>query len=156
MAYPPGQKPAAGRAQTFALTLLRVCLGVFIFFFGFEKASWLLDATPLSTQLASWLVDATPASRWYLERVIPGAPVFARAVPLGAMVSGIALALGLWTRIAASLALVVVLSLQFGAGSMFKLTYLTDAGGLPVVGGLLALIIGGERRKEKRRPKPNE
>jgi uncharacterized membrane protein YphA (DoxX/SURF4 family) len=156
MAYPPGQKPAGGRAQTFALTLLRVCLGVFIFFFGFDKASWLVDATPLSTQLASWLVDATPASRWYLERVIPGAPVFARAVPLAAMVSGIALALGLWTRLAASLALVVVLSLQFGAGSMFTPTYLTDAGGLPVVGGLLALIIGGERRKEKRRPKPNE
>jgi uncharacterized membrane protein YphA (DoxX/SURF4 family) len=153
MSYAPGQKPAASRAQTFALGLLRVCLGVFIFSFGFEKAPWLMDATPLSAQLASWLIDATPASRWYLERVIPGAPVFARAVPLGAMVSGIALAFGLWTRIAASLALVVVLSLQLGAGSMFKLTYLMDGGGLPVVGGLLALIIGGERRKDKRKPK---
>ena len=148
-----GQKPAAGRAQTFALVLLRVCLGVFMFFFGFERASWLMDATPLSAQLASWLVDATPASRWYLERLIPGAPVFARMVPLGAMVSGIALALGFWTRIAAALSLVVVLSLQLGAGSMFRLTYLTDAAGLPVVGGLLAVMVGGEQRKEKRRPK---
>ena len=153
MAYPAGQKPASGRAQTFALMLLRVCLGVFMFAFGFERASWLMDATPLSTQLASWLVDATPAGRWYLERVIPGAPVFARAVPLGAMVSGIALALGFWTRIAAVLSLVVVLSLQLGAGSMFKLTYLMDAGGLPVVGGLLAVMIGGERSKEKRKPR---
>lgn len=153
MVYPAGQKPAAGRAQTFALLLLRVCLGVFMFFFGFEKASWLVDATPLSTQLASWLAVATPASRWYLERVIPGAPVFARVVPLGAMLSGIALALGFWTRLAAALSLVVVLSLQLGAGAMFRLTYLMDAGGLPVVGSLLALIVGGERRNEKRRPK---
>ena len=153
MGYPPGQKPAAGRAQAFALLLLRVCLGVFMFFFGFERSSWLVDATPLSAQLASWLADATPASRWYLERVIPGAPVFARVVPLGAMVSGVALALGFWTRIAAALSLVVVLGLQLGAGAMFRLTYLQDAGGLPVVGSLLALMIGGERKNEKRRPK---
>ena len=148
-----GQKPAAGRAQTFALALLRVCLGVFMFFFGFEKVPWLMDATPLSTQLASWLVDATPASRWYLERIIPGAPVFARVVPLGAMVSGIALTLGFWTRNAAALSLVVVLSLQLGAGSMFRLAYLMDAGGLPVVGGLLAVMIGGERSRGKRKPR---
>ncbi len=86
-----------------------------------------------------------------LERIIPGAPVVARAVPLGAMVGGIALALGLWTRIAAAVSLVVVLSLQLGAGSMFRYAYLMDASGLPLVGGLLALMIGGERRKEKRR-----
>ena len=71
-----GQRTTGGRAQRVALALLRVCLGVFMFFFGFERASWLLDATPLSTQLASWLVDAAPVSRWYLERLIPGAPVF--------------------------------------------------------------------------------
>ena len=148
-----GQRPATGRAQAVALMLLRVCLGVFMFFFGFERTSWLMDATPLSTQLASWLVDATPASRWYLERVIPGAPLFARFVPLGAMVGGIGLTLGFWTRIAAALSLVVVLSLQLGAGSMFRHTYLMDADGLPVVGGLLAVMIGGERRKEKRKPR---
>ena len=146
-----GQRPAGGRAQTAALVLLRVFVGVFMFFFGLEKASWLLDATPLATQLSSWLLEAPPASRWYLERMIPGAPVLARVVPLGAMGGGIALALGLWTRIAAALSLVVVVSLQLGAGSMFRYTYLMDASGLPLVGGLLALVIGGERRNEKRR-----
>ena len=96
-----GAGRAAGRAQVAALLLLRVLLGVFMFFFGLEKASWLLDATPLATQLSSWLLDAPPASRWYLERIIPGAPVFARLVPLGAMLGGLALALGFWTRMAA-------------------------------------------------------
>jgi uncharacterized membrane protein YphA (DoxX/SURF4 family) len=148
-----GQRTTGGRAQQVALSLLRVCLGVFMCCFGFEKASWLLDATPLSTQLASWLVDAAPVVRWYLERLIPGAPVFARLVPLGAMISGLALTFGFWTRIAAAISLVVVLSLQLGAGSMFRLTYFMDAGGLPLVGGLLALMIGGERGKGKRKPR---
>ena len=145
-----GQRTTGGRAQRVALALLRVCLGVFMFFFGFERASWLLDATPLSTQLASWLVDAAPVSRWYLERLIPGAPVFARLVPLGAMLSGLALTLGFWTRIAAATSLVVVLSLQLGAGSMVRFTYLMDASGLPLVGGLLALVIGGETRAKRK------
>ena len=80
--------------------------------------------------------------------------MFARLVPLGAMLSGLALALGFWTRIAAAISLVVVLSLQLGAGSMLRYTYLMDASGLPLVGGLLALMIGGEtRRNEKRRTK---
>jgi uncharacterized membrane protein YphA (DoxX/SURF4 family) len=143
-----GQK--SGRAQTAALVLLRVLLGVFMFFFGLDKASWLLDATPLATQLSSWLLDAPPASRWYLERIIPGAPVFARIVPLGAMLGGLALALGFWTRMAALLSLVMVLSLQLGAGSMFRYTYLMDASGLPLVGGLLALMIGGEARRARK------
>ena len=56
-------------------------------------------------------------------------------------------------RIAAAVSLVVVLSLQIAAGSMFRYAYLMDASGLPVVGGLLALIVGGERSKEKRKPK---
>jgi uncharacterized membrane protein YphA (DoxX/SURF4 family) len=153
MAYAAGQKSAEGRAQAVALLFLRVFLGVFMFFFGLEKAPWLLDATPLATQLAAWLLDAPPASRWYLERIIPGAPVFARAVPLAAMLGGIALAVGFWTRMAAAVSLVVVLSLQLGAGSMFRYAYLMDASGLPLAGSLLALMIGGEWRKEKRRTK---
>jgi uncharacterized membrane protein YphA (DoxX/SURF4 family) len=149
----PGQKSGGGRAHAAALVLLRVLLGVFMFFFGLDKVSWLVDAAPLTTQLSSWLIDAPPASRWYLERIIPGAPVFARAVPLAAMLGGVALALGFWTRIAAAMSLVVVLSLQLGAGSMFRYAYLMDASGLPVVGALLALMIGGDVEKVKRKPK---
>lgn len=141
----PGKR-SGSRSQGAALLLLRVSIGVFMFFFGLEKASWLADSTPLARQLALWLADAPPLSRWYLERVIPGAPVFARLVPIGSMTAGLALALGLWTRIAAAVALVMVMSLQLGAGAMFRYAYLADASGLPLVGGLLALMIGGEGR----------
>lgn len=156
MAPAPVQRIPGGRAQTVALVLLRVVLGVYVFFFGFEKASWLLDAGPLTAQLTQWLLDAPSASRWYLERLMPGAPVFARVVPLGAMVGGIALAVGLWTRMAAAMSLVIVLSLQLGAGSMFRFSYLMDASGLPLVGGLLALTIGGETRRRAKRGAKNE
>lgn len=144
-----GAGKKSGRAQT-ALLLLRVLLGVFMLFFGVDKASWLVDATPLTAQFSSWLVDAPPASRWYLDRMIPGAPVFARAVPLGAMLAGVALACGFWTRMAAFVSLVVVVSLQFGAGLMFRYAYLTDASGLPLIGALLALMIGGEARRVRK------
>jgi uncharacterized membrane protein YphA (DoxX/SURF4 family) len=148
-----GQASIGGRAQAAALVLLRLFLGVFMFFFGLDRASWLLDATPLATQLSLWLLEAPPPSRWYLDRIIPGAPVFARVVPLAGILGGIALAFGFWVRIAAAVSLVVVLSLQLAAGSMFRYGYLTDASGLPLIGGLLALMVGGEWRKEKRRTK---
>ena len=65
-------------------------------------------------QLSSWLADAAPVSRWYLERHHAGPPVFARLVPLGEMVGGLALVLGFWTRLAAGMALLMVL--EFSAG----------------------------------------
>jgi uncharacterized membrane protein YphA (DoxX/SURF4 family) len=145
MAYPPGQKPAGGaggKGQAAGLTIVRLCVGTFILFFGLDKASWLVDSTPLLTQLSSWLTDAPPVSRWYLERIMPGAPVFARLVPSGLMLGGAALVMGFWTRMAAGLALLMVLSLQLAAGSMFRYQYLSDPSGLPVVGALLALMIG--------------
>ena len=114
-----------------------------MFFFGLEKTTWLVDSTPLAMQLSAWLTDATPASRWFLERIIPGAPVFARLFPIEAMLGGLGLAFGFWTRLAAALSLIVIVSFQLAAGSMFKYEYLTDANGLPLVGVLLGLMIGG-------------
>jgi uncharacterized membrane protein YphA (DoxX/SURF4 family) len=139
----PGHKAGGGKDQAAGLVIVRICAGIFMLFFGFDKASWLLDSTPLATQLSYWLTDASPLSRWYLERIMPGAPVFARLLPLGAMLGGSALLLGFWTRIAAALSLLMVLSLQLAAGSMFRYAYLTDASGLPLVGALLGLLIGG-------------
>jgi uncharacterized membrane protein YphA (DoxX/SURF4 family) len=149
--FSAGPNAGGGRAQAAGLLLLRLSVGVFMVFFGFDKVPWLVDATPLTTQLSSWLVQAPPPSRWYLERIIPGAPVFARIVPLASMAAGVALVLGFWTRIASAVALVMVLSLQLGAASMFKYAYLMDANGLPLIGALLALMIGGERGRRGRR-----
>jgi uncharacterized membrane protein YphA (DoxX/SURF4 family) len=134
-------------AQSFGLVVLRLTLGVFMVWFGFDRASWLLDAGPIASQLSAWLAEATPVSRWYLERIIPGAPVFARIVPLASLVAGVALAFGLWTRLAAIVSLCAVLSLQLGEGAMFRLSYLGDPDGLLPIGALLALAIAGHDRQ---------
>ncbi len=75
---------------------------------------WSAAAQPLVSRAASF----------------PARPFLRGIVPIGSMVAGLALALGLWTRIAAAVALVMVLSLQFGAGAMFRYAYLMDANGL--------------------------
>ena len=141
----PAQKGSGEKGQAAGLMLVRVSLGVYLFFMGVSKLGWLLDSTPLASQLGHWLNDATPVSRWYLERMAPGAPIFARIIPLSEMVGGLALAIGFWTRLAAALCLVMVLNFQIAAGAMFRYSYLTDATGLPVIGALLGLMIGGGR-----------
>jgi uncharacterized membrane protein YphA (DoxX/SURF4 family) len=139
------QKSGGQKGQAVGLTLIRITVGVYLFFMGVSKVSWLLDSTPLASQLSQWLGDATPISRWYLDRVMPGAPIFARIIPLAEMAGGLALALGFWTRIAAALCLLMVLNFQLAAAAMFKYSYLTDATGLPLLGALLGLMIGGGR-----------
>jgi uncharacterized membrane protein YphA (DoxX/SURF4 family) len=144
MAYSPGGQRSGGRnSQEIGLMMVRLTVGVFLFFVGLGKISWLLDSTPLADQLSLWLAQATPASRWYLERIIPGAPIFARLVPLAQMLGGLALFVGFWTRLAAGLALLMVLNIHLAAGAMFTNAYLTDATALPLLGALLGLTIGG-------------
>ena len=69
-------------------------------FSGRREGPWLLDSTPLRHS-GVWLADAAPLSHWYLER-IAGTPVFARLIPLGEMIGGLALAAGFWTRLVAA------------------------------------------------------
>ena len=142
---PPAQR-SGGRSHVAAFVALRISIGVFMFFFGLERAGWVMDATAITKQLGVWLADAPSIGRWYLERIIPGAPLFARMVPIGSMSAGVVLTLGLWTRMAAAVALVMVLSLQLAEGAMFRYAYLADASGLPLLGGLLALVMAGERK----------
>ncbi|MCM3878733.1 MAG: DoxX family membrane protein [Vicinamibacterales bacterium] len=139
----PIQRSGGQKGQAIGLVLVRISLGVYLFCTGASKISWLLDSTHLTSQFGQWLSDATPMSRWYLDRMMPGAPIFARIIPVAEMAGGLGLALGAWPRLAAALCLVVVLNLQVAAAAMFRLSYLTDATGLPIVGALLGLMIGG-------------
>jgi hypothetical protein len=50
---------------------------------------------------------------------------------------------GFWTRLAAALCFVMVMNFQVAAAAMFRLSYFTDATGLPLVGSLVGLMIGG-------------
>jgi len=123
-------------------------LGIFFLFEGLEKIAWLANPSLLVTDsLQNWAKTGVPISRWYVETIcIPGAPVFARLVFLGEVATGFALITGYWTRIAASVAFLMVLNIHFAHSTIFRFGFLSQGDGLPVLGGLLALAIGVEDR----------
>lgn len=126
------------------LRALSVCMGLFLLFMGLDKTGWLIDDGTLRAELERWRGLAPAASRWYLESIaIPGAPLFARLVLLGELATGAALLLGYRVRLAASVALLMILNFHFASGIMFTSGYVTNGYGLPVLGGLLALSLGG-------------
>jgi uncharacterized membrane protein YphA (DoxX/SURF4 family) len=123
-----------------------VCIGVFLVAMGFDKLNWITDTSILSGRLEEWLASAPPSTRWYLETMaIPGASVFARVIPVAEMAAGIALVLGVFVRTAAAAAFLMVLNFHFASDLLFHTAYLTNPYGLPVLGGLLALALGGSR-----------
>ena len=128
------------------LMILRLCIGVFLVFAGLSKYGWLTNSGPLAAQLGDWLKQAGPVNRWYLEQVaIPWTGVFARLVMLGEFFCGLALILGFWTRTFAAVALLMVLNFHVASGALFHARFLANGSGLPVVGALLALAVGGSR-----------
>lgn len=135
-----------GSAAVLGLRVMAMMLGVFFIVMGAGKAAWFTDSSVLAQRLQGWLADAPPAVRWYIETLaMPGVPVFARLVPLAEVSAGLALVLGFWSRLAASLAFVMVLNFHFATGSLYSWEFLRDGTGLPVLGGLLALAIGAAR-----------
>jgi uncharacterized membrane protein YphA (DoxX/SURF4 family) len=132
------------KSAGWGLTALRLCLGVFFLFEGIGKLSWFATSSVLRERLVEW-ADAAPAlSRAYIQTVcLPGVELFARLVPLGEFSVAVAFLLGGYTRLAAAMGLLMVLNFHFASGIMFTYGYLTNGYGLPVIGGLLALALGG-------------
>jgi uncharacterized membrane protein YphA (DoxX/SURF4 family) len=129
-----------------ALTVLRVCIGVFFLFEGLGKIRWFADSSILTATFAEWARSAPPGSimHTYLERVaVPGVAIFARLVPLGEISCGIALVAGFMTPIFAFIAFFMALNFQIASGAVFKYSFLTSGYGLPVLGSTLALTLAG-------------
>ncbi len=134
--------------QGTGLAIARVSLGVFFFFEGLGKYRWFTNTSILAGQLSDWLQHVTPGSisARYLEHfAIPVIPYAARLVPLGEMSCGLALMLGFWTPLVASIAFLLALNFQIANGSIFKYSFLTSGYGLPVLGSTLGLAVGGVR-----------
>lgn len=136
-----------GDAAEYGLRVLAVMLGVFFIFMGLTKIAWLTDGGILAERFQDILKSASPGTRWYVETIaIPGTPLFARVVPLAELSAGVALIVGFWTRLAAMMAFAMVLNFHFATGSFSHYEFLLDGTGLPVLGGLLALVLGGGSR----------
>jgi len=141
------------------LTILRISIGVFFIFEGLGKIRWLTNSSILAAQLADWSQTAPTGSimQGYLQRIaVPGVAVFARLVPLGELLSGLALVLGVWTPLAAFIAFFMALNFQIASGAVFKYSFLTSGYGLPVLGSTLALTLAARQtRIKKLKPKPD-
>jgi uncharacterized membrane protein YphA (DoxX/SURF4 family) len=132
--------PAAG------LRVLSLALGVFFLFMGLDKLPWLGDPGLLTRQLHGWLANAPAPSRWYIQTIaIPGSAVFAPLVLVGELTVAAALLCGFQVRLAALAGLFMVLNFHFAMGVLLRYSYLWNGYGPPVLGGLLALAIGGAR-----------
>jgi uncharacterized membrane protein YphA (DoxX/SURF4 family) len=128
------------------LRVLSLALGTFLLFMGLDKLDWFLDAGFLTRRLEAWQGTARPMARWYLETIaLPGAPIFARLVPLAELTTATALLLGIRVRWAAVLALLMILNFHFASDIIFRYDYLINAYGLPILGGLAALALGGKK-----------
>ncbi len=133
--------------ESSALTLIRIALGVFFLCESYQKLGWLMDSAELHGRLTQWAAAASSANRWYVENVaIPGAPIFARVVMLGELCAGFALVFGVWTRLAATLAFLMVMNFHYASGQLFGgLRFLTNGYALPVLVPLVALALAGGR-----------
>jgi len=132
------------------LTVLRICIGVFFLFEGLGKVRWFGDPSILATRFADWHQAAPPGSisAWYLQRIAePYVGIFARLVPMGEIVTGIALVIGFWTPLFAFVGFFMALNFQLAGNMIFKYAFLTSGYGLPVLGSTLALAIGGVRTR---------
>ena len=127
-----------------ALRVLSAVMGLFLVLMGTGKWAWLADPAFLVWQLEEWQALTSGASLWYLETVaLPGAPIFARLVPLAEIAAGAALLAGFRVNLTATVALLMILNFHFASGIMFTAGYLTNGYGPPILGALLALAIGG-------------
>jgi uncharacterized membrane protein YphA (DoxX/SURF4 family) len=134
------------RSQGGALRIVSLAMGIFLLFMGLDKLDWFMDSGILMRQLQEWQGEARPLARWYLDTIaLPGTSVFARLVPVAELGAGLALILGVRVRMAAVLALVMVINFHIAADVMFSYDYLWNAYGPPVLGGLLGLAVGGAR-----------
>jgi len=140
------QSTGGGSVGAYGLRALGLMLGGFFIVNGLDKLAWFADSSILAQRLEGWLQDAVPSTRWYLETVAaPGVPLFARLVPLAELSTGVALILGFWTQLVAALAFLMVANFHFARGFFYEWEFLMDGTGLPVLGGLLVLALGGLR-----------
>ena len=127
------------------LRVLSAVMGMFFVLMGVDKLEWLMDSSFLIWQLDQWRELTSGSSRWYLDTVArPGAPLFARLVPLAELIFGVALVAGFRVRLIATIALAMILNFHFASGIIFTAGYLTNGYGPPVIGSLLALTLSGQ------------
>lgn len=126
------------------MRILAFGVGVFFLAMSVNKITWLMEPELLAQRFQRWLPNASWYARPYLEAVaIPGAPLFARLVPIGEFLTALALLAGVYTNIAAALALLMIAQFHLATSSYSSLEFLRDGTGPPLFAALIALALTG-------------
>jgi putative oxidoreductase len=137
--------PSRLSSEKIGLLIVRLALGVFFIFEGWDKLPWMTHPELLTMILQRWAEAGVPSAKWYIEAIlIPGAFIFARLVFLAEVGAGLALFFGFWTRTVAILTILMVLNIHLAQSSIFQFGFLSKGDGLPVLSGLLAIAIVGK------------
>ncbi len=112
------------------LALLRIATGVSLLGPGVMKLGWFRN--PMLEQSLASFASHSPNGlvTSYLHAVTPHHAGLARVVVLGELGLGTLLVLGLFTPLAAALALVMVANFHFASGAMFQPSYFVGQNGL--------------------------
>lgn len=124
-------------AQKHSLAVLRIATGLFLFTMGLGKLGWYTSTEPLLERLEFFYDNAPAVSQWYQDRIAqPLVGLWSVLIPTGEILGGLALTVGLLTRLTGFIMIVMVLNLNFANGNLFGLTLLSN----PFNGLLLAVL----------------
>ena len=113
---------------------------------AYNKVTWLSDPTQLTERFQRWLPNASPYARVYLQLVaIPGGAVLARVVPIAECLTALSMLTGVYTNVAASAAIFMIVNFHIATSSFSSIDFLRDGTGPPMFAALLALAIAGRR-----------
>lgn len=120
-----------------SLIILRIMTGLFLFSMGVGKLEWYTSTEPLNERLDFYYQDAPAISQWYQDTIAkPLVGLWSILIPSCEILGGLALTLGLLTRLTGVAMIIMVLNLNFANGNLFGLTLFNN----PFNGLLLAAL----------------
>jgi uncharacterized membrane protein YphA (DoxX/SURF4 family) len=125
-----------------ALRIATLGIGIFFLFMSLNKISWLANPDVLAQRFERWLPNASWYAQVYLHGVaIPGAPLFARVVPISEFCAAMAMLSGRFTRVTAVAALFMIVNFHLATSSFSSIEFLRDGTGPPMFAALLAVAL---------------
>jgi thiosulfate dehydrogenase [quinone] large subunit len=125
------------------IIFLRVVVGIFFVGEGLSKLEWYSSSEFLKLDIDRFAQNAPAASAWYQRHIAyPGIEAWARLIPTGEMLIGIALIIGLLTLPALIIAFVLVLNFNFTNGVLFSWRFFSNPYALLLLSCLLVLMNG--------------
>ena len=141
------------------VAILRITVGIFFLAQGLHKLDWLNSSEFLKLNVDRYAQGAHPAAIWYQDHVAkPGIEAWARLIPIGEMLIGVSLILGLLTQTTLIIATALVVNFHIANGIFFTVGFFSNPYALLLIVTLIVLwflnsaavwAIDGSSRKRK-------